>query len=310
MSKAAITKIPFYTTDVFTDKTFGGAQVAVIPDAETLNKEQMQKIASELNLWSTAFVSGNDGGDNHFSLRLFTPHKEIEFGSHTTIAAAHVLASTDRLKLQKGHTPLKFDHNHGSLDVHVTQTEKDSLFSTLSLVTEPVVDNYVPSNEELAELLSIPSSAIGIKNFQSYLVANQGVYIVVPIRSLKAVYEASFNKQAWNQSLAPNTLAQQIILFSQETETAGSDFHLRLLGPLIDEANDPPIGSAIPAFSAFLCAHKHVKKGTYSFIAERGLKQKRQSLLHVEIDNKQIDTLTLRIGGTAVLVCEGIIQIH
>jgi len=309
MSKNTVTKIPFYTADVFTNKTFGGAQVAVIPDAENLNIEQMQKIAGELNLWSTAFVSAN-GDDNNFNLRLFTPHMEIEFASHTTIAAAHVLASTNKLKLDKEHTPLIFNHNQGSLDVHVTKTANDGFFTALSLTTEPLVDNYVPSNNELAEILSLPGDSLGIKNFQSYLVANQGIYIVVPINSLDAIYEASFNQQAWNQSLAPNTLAQQIILFSQQTETSGSDFHLRLLGPEVDEANDPPIGSAIPAFSAYLCAHKHIQKGTYSFIAERGLKQKRQSLLHVEIDNKQTDTLTLRVGGSAVMVCEGAIQIH
>lgn len=308
MGNNTVTKIPFYTTDVFTNKTFGGAQVAVIPDAEVLNTEKMQKIASELNLWSTAFVSAN--GDNNFNLRLFTPQKEIDFGSHTTIAAAHVLASTDKLKLDQEHTPLIFNHNQGSLDVHVTKAANDGFFTTLSLTTEPLVDNYVPSNNELAELLSLSGASIGIKNFQSYLVANQGVYIVVPINSLDAIYEASFNQRAWNQSLAPNTLAQQIILFSTQTETSASDFHLRLLGPQVDEANDPPIGSAIPAFSAYLCAHKHIQKGTYSFIAERGLQKKRQSLLHVEIDNKQIDTLTLRVGGSAVMVCEGAIQIH
>jgi trans-2,3-dihydro-3-hydroxyanthranilate isomerase len=94
-------------------------------------------------------------------------------------------------------------------------------------------------------------------------------------------------------------------LFSQHTETPGSDFHLRLLGPQIGVNDNPPIGSAIPAFAAYLCSHPHIKKGTYSFVAERGLKQQRQSLLNIELDNKPGDELTLRVGGSAVLVCEG-----
>ncbi len=31
--------ISFFTADVFTDKTFGGAQIAVIPEAENLNEK-------------------------------------------------------------------------------------------------------------------------------------------------------------------------------------------------------------------------------------------------------------------------------
>lgn len=50
-------QVPFYTTDVFTSKAFSGAQIAVIPDADTLSEAQMQQIAGELNLWSTVFVN-------------------------------------------------------------------------------------------------------------------------------------------------------------------------------------------------------------------------------------------------------------
>ncbi|MDQ6625847.1 MAG: PhzF family phenazine biosynthesis protein, partial [Verrucomicrobiota bacterium] len=46
----------FYTTDVFTDRIFGGNQLAVFTDARGLDAATMQKIAREMNLSETAFV--------------------------------------------------------------------------------------------------------------------------------------------------------------------------------------------------------------------------------------------------------------
>jgi trans-2,3-dihydro-3-hydroxyanthranilate isomerase len=40
----------FYTADVFTDRIFGGNQLAVFPRAEGLSASQMQQIAREFNL--------------------------------------------------------------------------------------------------------------------------------------------------------------------------------------------------------------------------------------------------------------------
>lgn len=39
----------FYTCDVSTDTRFGGNPLAVLPEAEGLNTEQMQRIAREFN---------------------------------------------------------------------------------------------------------------------------------------------------------------------------------------------------------------------------------------------------------------------
>jgi len=298
-------EIPFYAADVFTQQVFNGAQIAVIPDAEVLTDQQMQSIAEELNLWSSVFISKDKETDNGFSLRLFTPTQEINFGSHTTIAAAHILATIGQVELDGKHTPITFKTKSGIINAHITRQADGELLSTFTLSTEPIVDNYAPSNDELANLLRLERNAIGIKNFHTRLVSNQGIYIVVPVYKFEDVRRAMFDRKQWYQSTAPNTLAEQILLFSQQTETPGADFHLRLIGQDPDQGEDPPIGSAMPAFAAYLCAHSHIKQGTYSFIAERGLQSKRQSLLHVEIDNKPSKNLTLRVGGNAKLVCEG-----
>jgi trans-2,3-dihydro-3-hydroxyanthranilate isomerase len=301
--------LKFCTVDVFTKTVFSGAQIAVVFDAENLDDEQMQAIAAEFAVSDTVFVRAVAAEKNHFSLRIFTPHKETGFGSHTTVAAAYALAHTGQLSLKEKHTPLLLQHRGEQLTLHVSHREGEIELVQLSWVTQPIVDNYVPSTGELAELLSLSERDLAVKPFRSLLVSNNGIYIVVPVRGLEAIKSAQFNTKAWNQSLAAHTAAHQLLLFSQQCETPGSDFHLKLFNPNVGPQQNPPVGAAIPAFGAYLCVHQHIKPGTYSFIAERGLRSARQSLLHVELDNKGKEELTLRIGGNAVIVSEGRMKI-
>ncbi len=301
-------QIAYYTADVFTEQTFGGAQIAVLPDASQLNESQMQNVAREFNLSATVFVlpaERQDSSPQRFRLRVFSPHQEIEFGSHSTVAAAYILAEIGDVRLEQEHTPVLFLHGEEELPVYISHRQGRPVFVQFSLNTEPVVDNYVPDNRELSSCLSLPYSALESHNFQSLLVSNKGMYLIVSVAGLTQLREAHFKLKAWSQSQGPSTLAQSILLFCSETESRQADFHLRLLGPRIGAHEDPPVGSTIPAFSAYLCAHRHIQQGTYSYVAERGVLSERHSLIEVEMDNRSRDQLTLRVGGRAVMVCEG-----
>jgi trans-2,3-dihydro-3-hydroxyanthranilate isomerase len=88
-----------------------------------------------------------------------------------------------------------------------------------------------------------------------------------------------------------------------------SDFHARLVGPDIGVNEDPPIASSMPAFAHYLCAQPQVKPGTYTYTVDRGEAATRQSILRVEMDNKKTEELTVRVGGPAVLVSSGRIDL-
>jgi hypothetical protein len=49
-------KLPFHTLDVFTDRTFGGNQLGIFPDAAHLPTALMQRIAGEMNIAETVFL--------------------------------------------------------------------------------------------------------------------------------------------------------------------------------------------------------------------------------------------------------------
>ncbi len=78
----------FVTLDVFTDQTFGGNPLAVLPDARGLSPEQMQAIAREFNHSETTFVLPPESEDNTRRVRIFTTMSEIPFAGHPNVGTA------------------------------------------------------------------------------------------------------------------------------------------------------------------------------------------------------------------------------
>ena len=299
----------YYIADVFTNQPFNGAQIAVFPYADGLDQAQMQLLARELNLSETAFVFSPTNGTAKRRIRIFTPYSEIDFAGHPIIAVGHVLASIGELKLEQKHTPLLIEQNIGTIEASVTQDEGKPSLVQFSMETEPVVDRFVPADKEIASVVSLDESDIDNSKFQSRLVFTEQSYLVVPIKTYTAIRNAKFDYNTWSQSIAPTCMAKEILLFSKQTDVRHSNFHARLLGPEIGVNDDPPIGSAMPAFTGYLCDHDHIKEGTHTFVIDRGFATTRKSVLNIEMDNKKNESLEVRVGGPAVMVGEGIMTI-
>src|SRR5579862_3622165 len=81
---------PYMLFDVFTATAFAGNQLAIFPKT-SLDDATMQKIARELNLSETVFLSPVEDGEVLASLRIFTPEREVPFAGHPTIGTAIAL---------------------------------------------------------------------------------------------------------------------------------------------------------------------------------------------------------------------------
>ena len=84
-------QIEFVTTDVFTDRQFGGNPLAVVANGTGLSTLQMQAIAAEFNLAETTFVLPPERPENTAKVRIFTPRAEVPFAGHPNIGTAFVL---------------------------------------------------------------------------------------------------------------------------------------------------------------------------------------------------------------------------
>ena len=298
----------YFIADVFTRQPFNGAQIAVFPHAENLDDRQMQILARELNLSETVFVQPSTEQKNHRRIRIFSPTKEINFGGHPIIATTFVLAKSGELDLTQQHTTLTLEQNTGPIDSTITVREGSPHFVQFTQQVESTIDRFAPTTQELSELLSIPPEAIDDRTFGVRLVSAGFPYLIVPVFNYETVRQARFNYAAWAQSTAPQTAAQEILLFSGRNPHGDANFNARLLGPNIGVQDDPPVGSSMPAFAAYLASHEHIQQGTHSFAVDRGDDQSRRSVLNLEMDNLGKAQLTIRVGGEAVLVAQGQIE--
>ncbi len=128
--------IPIYVVDAFTDSPFKGNQAGICfldKSYGSIDESILQKIAFEMNLSETAFVSPintkesfSDAED--FNLRWFTPTTEIDLCGHATLATAHVLFH----ELANSNKELKFHTMSGVLSV-----SKDEDFLKMDFPANP-----------------------------------------------------------------------------------------------------------------------------------------------------------------------------
>ena len=83
----------FSLVDVFSDRPFGGNQLAVFPDAASIADETMQRPARWFNFSETTFVLPPTDPSCTCRVRIFTPRQELPFAGHPTLGTGAVLAS-------------------------------------------------------------------------------------------------------------------------------------------------------------------------------------------------------------------------
>src|SRR5918995_1459389 len=113
--------LTFYQADVFTTLPFGGNPIAVIPDADGLADQELQRIAREMNLSETVFVFPPTESAAAVKIRIFTPTQEIPFAGHPVIGAFYILGQLKRFPVQEPTTHALYECNIGlfPVDIHV-----------------------------------------------------------------------------------------------------------------------------------------------------------------------------------------------
>ena len=103
----------FIQVDVFTNRPFGGNQLAVFPEAEGIADAEMQAIAREMNFSETTFVLPPTDPDHDARVRIFTPGQELPMAGHPTVGTGFVLGA------ERGRADLVFELGVGPTPVSV-----------------------------------------------------------------------------------------------------------------------------------------------------------------------------------------------
>jgi trans-2,3-dihydro-3-hydroxyanthranilate isomerase len=301
-------RLRFVTTDVFTNRVFSGNQLAVFPEAAGLNSQQMQQIAREFNLSETSFVFPPQDPAHTRRVRIFTPAVELPFAGHPTIGTAFVLAATGEIPLSGERTDIVFEENVGLVRVMVSQQHGKIGFCQLSSARLPEFGPPPPTSEAIANALSLaPSDLLGGKF--SPQAASCGVpFLFIPLRNREALARARLVRDLWERDLS-SYWAAELFLFCFDPELDDSDLRARMFAPAMGVNEDPATGAAATALGGYLGIREDARDGTLRWVIEQGFEMGRPSILETEIDKRDGEITDIRVGGRAVLVSEGWMEI-
>lgn len=207
--------LPLYIIDAFADRPFAGNPAAVCLLDRPRDEDWMQALAGEMNLSETAFVAPTDAG---FGLRWFTPKVEVALCGHATLASAHVLYETGRVKPRD---TVRFHTKSGELTVKRAGDELEMDFPAVG--AEPC-----DAPPGLAVALGVQPSYVG-RNGMDYLV--------------------ELADEATVRALTPDlaklaALPVRGVIVTAASSTPSADFISRFFAPRAGVPEDPVTGSA------------------------------------------------------------------
>ena len=101
----------------------------------------------------------------------------------------------------------------------------------------------------------------------------------------------------------------KVSVFCAETAGRGNDFHVRMFAPGLGIPEDPATGSAAAAFAGLLASSGGRGNGRHQVKIEQGHEMGRPSLIELELAIEGGALTEAAIGGHAVLVSEGAIEV-
>jgi trans-2,3-dihydro-3-hydroxyanthranilate isomerase len=295
----------YYTLDVFTDQPLAGNALAVVLDSQGLDDARMQKIAREFNLAETVFVFDPRDAVNSAALRIFTPQRELPFAGHPTVGTAVLLAhlrAKDLLKAQDLRVVL--EERVGEVVCIARQRQGAAMAAYFHLPRLPERLGEAPDIAELAQDLGIAPEDIGFDAHQPALMGAGTANLFVPVRSRDVVEKLKPDRKHWGEHGGPC-----LYVYTRETVEPASQFHARMFAAGWGIYEDPATGSAAAAFAGVLMAFEPPGDGEYMYVIEQGYEMGRPSQISLALDVAQGHLADATIGGSAVIVGEGFLEI-
>lgn len=229
----------YLTYDVFTSEPFGGNPLAVIPEAQSIPEERLQKLAREFNYSETVFLYPPEDAANTARVRIFTPTMEVPFAGHPTIGAAVALSELGHGK--DDGAEMRLELKIGLIEA--TAKDGQASFTT----TTPLTILARPPRALVARCLSLYPDQLA----SAPVLAGVGLdFTFTELTSRAALSSASPNIDAMRDGLAafPASLDFAQAAYVREGETV----HMRMFAPLDGIQEDPATGSAAAALARLL----------------------------------------------------------
>ncbi|SFU90803.1 trans-2,3-dihydro-3-hydroxyanthranilate isomerase [Methylobacterium sp. 174MFSha1.1] len=296
----------YATLDVFTDTTLAGNPLAVVLDAEGLDDVAMQAIAGEFNLSETVFVLPPSEPRHRARLRIFTPAQELAFAGHPTVGTAVLLALGDRRAEIADAVAFGLEEQVGVVPC-VVETGEGRGRARFRLPRLPESWGEEPDATVLAGALGLSPSEIGFARHRPSRYSAGTPFHLVPVQGLDALARARTSAEAMVQALGQGA---KVFLYTGETGEAGHSFRARMFAPAAGIAEDPATGGAVAAFAGALMQFEPLGSGTHDIVVAQGFEMGRPSEIALQLTIEDGSLRAAEIGGSAVLVSEGVLHLR
>lgn len=294
----------YYICDVFTDKRYGGNQLAVLPQASGLADKQMQQVAREFNFSETTFLFPPEQGNTR-NIRIFTPSQEVPFAGHPNIGSAFVLATIGELEDFDGTDEIVFEETAGLVPITICKLGNGMLWCELK-APERISFGTVVSAEAVASALSLTASDIVTNTHLPQEVSVGLPFIIAELRDQSALKRAKVNLEGL-ENLAAQSVVPDVHVYTQSEDEF--DIRARMFAPFDGIPEDPATGSANCALAGLLAYHNPSRSGDFQWRITQGVEMGRPSLLIARAEKMDGHVISTWIGGSCVMVSEGTIYV-
>lgn len=275
---------PYFVCDVFTSQPLEGNQLGVFIDGRPFTSAQMQNLAREMNIAETVFLlPPQDGGD--VLIRIFTPGTELPFAGSPVLGTAFVVGAAlarDEVTVETGAGPV------------AVRLERERERTVFGRMQQPV-PTWEPfeRERELFAALGVRGSRLPVELYR-----NGPPHVYVALENEAAV-----------AALTPDFAAlKELTIAANCFAGSGRNWKTRMFYPAAGIAEDPATGSAAGPLAIHLARHGEIAFGAEIEIVQ-GVEIARPSRLYAVADGSAERVDSVRVGGVALIVAEGLFRI-
>jgi PhzF family phenazine biosynthesis protein len=289
-----------FQVDAFTRSRFCGNPATVVLDADDQPESTLAAIAREFPHAEIAFVLAPNAPDHDLRVRFFNSRGEAAFVGHATIAAHAVLLAAGRatmgVRRQLSGT--------GILEVRSTA---DGLVEFIQSVPELEPPLPLKTTLRVAEALRLPGTQLH-ESHPARIGRKGSTRLLVPVGDSRALDALAPNFDTLVE-LGTELGASGFFVFSAERRDGELFTESRMFCPALGIPEDPVSGNAHAMLAAYLWTLGYVGNRTPSFRGRQGRQMNRPGEVRVSLDFEHDSLRAVRIGGSAVIVSEGVLTL-
>lgn len=280
--------IEIQIVNAFIDGATGGNPAGVVVDANALTAAQKLKVAQQVGLSETAFVSTSDTAT--IKLEFFTPTRQIAHCGHATIATFSLLRQLGLV-------------GEGHLSKETIDGSRDILVDGEMAFMEQRAPKYTPvaAASELGDRVVASlglTQALLLSGVDPFVVNTGNPFLLVPLPDERSVAELRPHL-GLVESLSDELDLIGYYVFSTTTKVQGRHAGARMFAPRFGIPEEAGTGMAAGPLACFL--HDHLGVEDREIFIEQGwlMKPPSPSVIKVVLELPNGKISRLMAGGTA-----------